>query len=127
MGIQCVYTLFPQHCSFCAPNTVHSISPNTVDSVPPKPFTLSHPTLLILCLQENVSVKVLNLSWNGFEDEGASAMGKALAHNGVLQELDISCNRLSPQGFLDLLKGLGKNETLQTLRVSVRQGSWDFV
>ena len=100
--------------------------PNTVHSVPPTPF-ISHPTLLILCLQENVSVKVLNLSWNGFEDEGASAMGKALAHNGVLQELDISCNRLSPQGFLDLLKGLGKNETLQTLRVSIRQRSWDFV
>lgn len=63
-------------------------------------------------------MKVLNLSWNGFEDEGASAMGKALGQNGVLQELDISCNRLSPQGFLEILKVLSKNDTLETLRVS---------
>ena len=60
---------------------------------------------------------MLNLSWNGFEDEGASAIGKGLVQNGVLQDLDICCNRISPQGFLDLLKGLGKNDTLETLRV----------
>nr|KAG5713999.1 hypothetical protein BaRGS_020327 [Batillaria attramentaria] len=68
---------------------------------------------------ENTSLKVLNCSWNGMEDEGAIAMGRALGHNGVLQELDISCNRVSPQGFLELIKGLARNDTLEVLKVGM--------
>ena len=36
-----------------------------------------------------MGLKILDLSWNGFGNEGAQAIGEALKFNGSLQELDI--------------------------------------
>ena len=44
----------------------------------------------IFSFQSNVFMKKLNLSWNGFGLEGATALQDALKGNSVLKELDIS-------------------------------------
>ena len=36
-----------------------------------------------------MGLKILDLSWNGFGNEGAQAVGEALKFNGSLEELDI--------------------------------------
>ena len=40
--------------------------------------------------QENNYLKILNLSWNGFGDDGSFAMGEALKVNTTLEELDLT-------------------------------------
>ena len=60
----------------------------------------------------------MNLSWNGFENEGAEALGKALTHNMLLQELRLECNRVGPQGFGKLCTFLKDNNTLKRLYVT---------
>ena len=46
--------------------------------------------MLELCFfQENVSLKVLDLAWNGFSNDGALAIGEALKENSTLIELDL--------------------------------------
>lgn len=40
--------------------------------------------------QENISLKVLNLAWNGFGNDGALAIGEALKVNFTLRELDLT-------------------------------------
>ena len=41
-------------------------------------------------LQENFTIKSLNLAWNGFGNDGALAMGEALKVNSTLKELDLT-------------------------------------
>ena len=41
-------------------------------------------------LQENFTIKSLNLAWNGFGNDGALAMGEALKANSTLKELDLT-------------------------------------
>lgn len=41
----------------------------------------------------------MNLSWNGFGNEGAETIGKALTHNVILEEMDLRSNRIGPQGI----------------------------
>ena len=41
-------------------------------------------------LQENFTLKILNLAWNGFGNDGALAMGEALKVNSTLRELDLT-------------------------------------
>ena len=60
----------------------------------------------------------INLSWNGFGNEGAVALGKALAHNVMLEELDMRSNRIGPQGFVALFSCFKENNTLK--KISVR-------
>ena len=45
-------------------------------------------------------IKQLDLSWNGFSDDGAKAMGEMLKTNNTLQHLDLSNNRIGLDGFL---------------------------
>ena len=40
-------------------------------------------------MQENTILKVLNLAWNGFSNDGALAVGDALKVNTTLTELDL--------------------------------------
>ena len=40
--------------------------------------------------QENVYLKILNLSWNGFGDDGCYAISEALKVNTTLEELDLT-------------------------------------
>ena len=49
--------------------------------------------IVMLCscfLQENFTIKSLNLAWNGFGNDGALAMGEALKVNSTLKELDLT-------------------------------------
>uniref|UniRef100_A0A8C5QDX0 Leucine rich repeat containing 74A n=1 Tax=Leptobrachium leishanense TaxID=445787 RepID=A0A8C5QDX0_9ANUR len=66
----------------------------------------------------NDTLTVLDLSYNGFGNEGALALGEALKANMSLQRLDISCNRISNEGARLLCKGLETNETLRVLKLS---------
>ena len=57
-------------------------------------------------MAKNCSIEKLDLSWNGFADEGAAAMGKALKTNSTLKELDLSHNRITKSGAAEVAKGL---------------------
>lgn len=70
-----------------------------------------------LYLQENNKLIKLNLSWNGFENDGAEALGKALVHNVMLEELHLKCNRIGPAGFAKLCGSLKDNNSLKRLYV----------
>jgi hypothetical protein len=72
---------------------------------------------LILIFKENNKLIRFNISWNGFENNGAEAIGKALTHNVVLQELDIKCNRIGPTGFAKVCAALKDNTSLKKLYV----------
>lgn len=50
----------------------------------------SNYTCSCFILQENISLKVLNLAWNGFGNDGALAIGEALKVNSTLRELDLT-------------------------------------
>lgn len=65
----------------------------------------------------NTYLEIVNLSWNGFSDMGAAALGEMLASNTELTELDISSNRISLEGTEHLAKGIKKNTTLRCLKV----------
>lgn len=47
----------------------------------------------------------LNVAMNGFANDGAFAMGKALKENKTLIELDMSSNRVNIEGAILLCKG----------------------
>ncbi|XP_047416399.1 tubulin alpha-3 chain-like isoform X3 [Sciurus carolinensis] len=66
----------------------------------------------------NIFLKVLDISFNGFGDSGASAVGEALKANNVLEELNMSNNRISTMGAQSLGLGLRVNQTLKILVVS---------
>lgn len=46
--------------------------------------------IFVVHQQENIILKVLNLAWNGFGNDGALAMGEALKVNSSLLELNLS-------------------------------------
>ena len=71
-------------------------------------------------LQVNVTLKQLDLSYNGFGNVGAQALGEALHHNNTLVLLDVSSNRISDEGTRVLFQGLAANDSLRVLRV----GGW---
>lgn len=62
-------------------------------------------------------LSVVNLSWNGFGEDGGLAMADALLHNTTLREVDLSSNRLTYSVAVRLSKALSHNETLQQLKV----------
>ncbi len=66
---------------------------------------------------DNNKLIKINLSWNGFGNEGATAIGRALAHNVMLEDLDIRSNRIGPQGFISLCSCFKDNTTLKKIYV----------
>lgn len=66
---------------------------------------------------DNNRLLKINLAWNGFSNEGAEILGKALAHNLVLEELDLRCNRIGPTGFASLCLCFKDNNSLKKLMV----------
>lgn len=62
-------------------------------------------------------LKHLDLSWNGFGNEGALAMGEALKFNNSLVHLNLNNNRLTNEGVGMLCRGLEFNDTLRVLLV----------
>ena len=70
--------------------------------------------------QVNVTLKYLDLSWNGFGNEGALALGEALKFNNTLVHLDLNNNRITNEGVGSLCKGLEANDTLRVLLVRMK-------
>lgn len=70
-----------------------------------------------VCPQVNLTIKSLDLSWNGFGNEGVLALGEALKFNSTLLYLDLSSNRVTNEGAGMLCKGLEANDTLKVLKV----------
>nr|XP_006821489.1 PREDICTED: uncharacterized protein C14orf166B homolog [Saccoglossus kowalevskii] len=68
-------------------------------------------------MAENNSIRILDLSWNGFANEGALAMGQALKVNKQLIDLDLTNNRITNDGALAIAKGLESNDTLKVLKI----------
>lgn len=62
-------------------------------------------------------LKHLDLSWNGFGNEGALALGEALKFNNTLVSLSLNNNRLTNEGVSMLCRGLEFNDTLRVLQV----------
>lgn len=65
-------------------------------------------------------LKQLDLSWNGFGNEGALAMGEALKSNNTLVHLNLNNNRITNEGVSMLCRGLEFNDTLRVLLVGGR-------
>lgn len=64
-----------------------------------------------------MGLKQLDLSWNGFGNEGALALGEALKFNTTLVHLNLNNNRITNEGVGMLSRGLEHNDTLQILQV----------
>lgn len=54
---------------------------------------------------------------NGFGYDGADVLGKALNQNRTLRELNVAHNRIPEKGAILIAAGLRNNDTLKTLRV----------
>jgi hypothetical protein len=66
---------------------------------------------------QNTSLRVLNLDWNGLEDEGCQFLGTILTSNRALAELRLNHTRCGPAGSLLLAEGLLRNVTLERLEL----------
>ncbi|VTJ77271.1 Hypothetical predicted protein [Marmota monax] len=73
--------------------------------------------VLSLCHQGNVTLMKLDVSMNGFGNEGALALGEVLRLNNHLTHLDVSGNDIGNEGVSRLSRGLESNEGLQVLKV----------
>nr|XP_048305237.1 leucine-rich repeat-containing protein 74A isoform X3 [Myodes glareolus] len=68
-------------------------------------------------LESNVTLKKLDVSMNGFGNEGALALGDVLRLNSCLVYIDISRNGITNEGASRISKGLEVNESLQVLKL----------
>lgn len=66
---------------------------------------------------QNTSLRVLNIDWNGLEDEGCQFLGTMLTSNHTLAELCLNHTRCGPAGSLLLAEGLLRNVTLKRLEL----------
>ena len=78
---------------------------------------LKHILVRLICLfQNNITLRKLDLSWNGFGCLGAVEIANALK-SCALTSLDLSCNRIGKEGFAALTKAMNGEEELKILRV----------
>ena len=70
-------------------------------------------------LQKNEELHQLNLSWNGFGDDGALAISKSLETNNFIDHLNLSSNRIGYDSCIGLAKALRCNTSLKVLSVSL--------
>ena len=63
-------------------------------------------------------MKVLDISNNGVNNDGAACLSKALVQNRTLEELNLNGNRVGLVGTTNIFKSLCTNDCLRTLRVS---------
>ena len=66
-------------------------------------------------LRQNSSLKVLDVSWNGFAEESCRSLAQSLVVNTTLQILDLTQNRLESRAATFLSKGLSKNHGVEIL------------
>lgn len=64
-----------------------------------------------------MTLKKLDVSMNGFGNDGALALGDALRLNSCLVYVDVSSNGITNEGASRISKGLENNECLQVLKV----------
>ena len=62
-------------------------------------------------------LKHVDLSWNGFADDGGTALADAITQQESITELNISGNRLNGTAAFALAKALRTNEEIRTLKV----------
>ena len=70
------------------------------------------------CLQNNKSLKELNMSENIITSNGAKKIATAIRVNTTLEKLDLSCNSISNDGVSFISDGLKNNNSLQELNIS---------
>lgn len=61
---------------------------------------------------------VIDVSWNGFQDAGATAVANALAANTSLKRVDLSHNRIEGKGAIAIAESLEENNTIVALNLS---------
>lgn len=66
-------------------------------------------------LQTNKTLSKINLSWNGFDDRATAALGNSLAINKSLENLNLTHNRISSSGAKDIALGLSTNRKLESI------------
>ena len=86
---------------------IELLAPPPVSPSPPPPTSPIQGSALV----------ELNLSGNRLSDDGAHAMGTALANNTTLRWLDLSMNSINDEGLASIAAGMGENSTLTTLKV----------
>lgn len=64
-----------------------------------------------------MTLKKLDVSMNGFGNEGALALGDVLKLNSCLVYIDVSRNGITNEGASRISRGLEYNESLQVLKV----------
>lgn len=67
--------------------------------------------------QKNASIRILNVSWNGFDVAGCHGLSHGLSKNSTLVDLDLCSNRVGIIGLSKLVEGMKRNSTLEVLRV----------
>uniref|UniRef100_A0A667YX35 Leucine rich repeat containing 74B n=1 Tax=Myripristis murdjan TaxID=586833 RepID=A0A667YX35_9TELE len=66
---------------------------------------------------DNLFLRTLDVSCNGFGKEGAIALGEALKENSTLEELNVSNNQIPPEGAIRFAMGLRVNKTIKSLNI----------
>lgn len=66
---------------------------------------------------QNRALRVLNLDWNGLEDEGCQFLGIMLTSKRALANLRLNHTRCGPAGALLLAEGVARNVTLKRLEL----------
>ena len=64
-------------------------------------------------------MREINLSMNGFYEDGCRALGDMLSVNSTIETIDITGNRIDKHSLDLFLKGCAQNRSLMTLRVTV--------
>ena len=87
--------------------------PNTITDL--RNITDEGVEVLADCLQENTTVKVLDLYNTGIGDTAAEALAQMLDSNTSLEQLDLSSNEIGDAGAKVLAEALYHNSTLKNL------------
>ena len=69
-------------------------------------------------MDENSSLRSLNMSFNKIADVGAAAVGHALKLNSTLLEIDLAGNAIGPEGGVAIGAGMATNSQLRVLNLS---------
>ncbi|XP_078381590.1 uncharacterized protein LOC144664353 isoform X1 [Oculina patagonica] len=77
-----------------------------------------HVLPLLEGLKESFYLKVLDLSRNCLDDQGAGILGSILSMTSSLESLNVSWNNISTKGAVDLMDGLRECYTLKKLNFS---------
>merc|ERR1719436_2223167 len=73
---------------------------------------------IINSLKENVSLKEIDLSWNGIDSSHSADLANVLITNNTLLELNLNNNRICQNGVANIAKGIASNESLICLRIN---------